>query len=87
LSKVTKLILRFLNKPKDLTWDELVIVLNYYGYYEIATGKTGGSRRKFSNATKMIISLHKPHPKTIVKSYVIDQVINHLKEKGDINND
>jgi hypothetical protein len=82
LSKLDKLITRFLTKPKDLTWDELISVLGYYGYTEIPTGKTGGSRRKFSDTDKVIISLHKPHPKPIVKSYVIEQVLDHLKEKG-----
>ena len=71
-----------MTKPKDLTWDELVSVLGYYGYTEIPTGKTGGSRRKFSDIDKVIISLHKPQPKPIVKSYVIEQVLDHLKEKG-----
>ncbi|MGF7080275.1 type II toxin-antitoxin system HicA family toxin [Mucilaginibacter sp. UYCu711] len=82
MSKLDKLVTRFLTKPKDLTWDELISVLGYYGYTEIPTGKTGGSRRKFSDTDKVIISLHKPHPKPIVKSYVIEQVLDHLKEKG-----
>lgn len=82
LSKLDKLIARFLSKPKDLTWDELVVVLSYYGYSEIPSGKTGGSRRKFMDEDKVIISLHKPHPKPIVKLYVIGQLLDHLKEKG-----
>jgi hypothetical protein len=82
LSKLDKLVARFLTKPKDLTWDELVSVLGYHGYTEMPTGKTGGSRRKFVDTEKVIISLHKPHPKPIVKSYVIEQVLDHLKEKG-----
>ena len=84
MSKIGKLVTRFLTRPKDLTWDQLVSVLGHYGYVEISTGKTGGSRRKFSNAENVIISLHKPHPRPIVMSYVIDQVIAHLKEKGEI---
>lgn len=87
MGKIDKLIKRFLIKPKDLTWSELIMVLNHYGYYEISTGKTGGSRRKFSDNNKTIISFHKPHPKLIVKIYVIEQVIDHLKEKGKIRND
>jgi len=74
--------LRFSNKPKDLTWDELVLILAYYGYYELPTGKTGGSRRKFMNAEQGVLSIHKPHPKLIVKGYVIEQLIVQLKEKG-----
>ncbi|WP_231427646.1 MULTISPECIES: type II toxin-antitoxin system HicA family toxin [Pedobacter] len=82
MSKIEKLVARFLTKPRDLSWDELVIVLKFYGFEEMATGKTGGSRRKFTNKNKDIMSLHKPHPKPIVKSYVIDQVLEYLKEKG-----
>jgi hypothetical protein len=84
LSKIEKLTARFLNKPKDLTWDELVLILGYYGYVEMPTGKTGGSRRKFLDKDHSIISLHKPHPKPIVKTYVIEQILQHLKEKGNI---
>jgi len=86
VSKLEKLINRFLSKPKDLTWDELVLILAYYGYTEIPARKTGGSRRKFSNADKDIIALHKPHPQPIVKSYVIKQLLIELKQKGKINN-
>lgn len=57
--------------PTDFTWDELVKILNYKGYYEKQqTGKTGGSRRKFINGKRDIISLHKPHPGNIVKQYI-----------------
>lgn len=84
MSKINKLLIRFVSKPKDLTWDELVVILNFYDFVEIAAGKTAGSRRKFSDENKLIISLHKPHPKMIVKTYVIDQVINTLKENGKI---
>jgi len=87
LSKLEKLINRFLSKPKDLTWDELVLILAHYGYNEIPAGKTGGSRRKFSNADKDIIALHQPHPQPIVKSYVIKQLLLELKQKGKIDND
>lgn len=76
-----------MSKPKDLTWDELVSILAHYGYNEIASGKTGGSRSKFSNINKDIITLHKPHPQSIVKSYVVKQLLLELKKKGKIEND
>ena len=82
MSKIDKLIIRFLKKPKDFTWDELTLILEYYGFTEIAAGKTGGSRRKFVDATQLIISLHKPHPKPIVKHYVLEQVMETLKDNG-----
>jgi predicted RNA binding protein YcfA (HicA-like mRNA interferase family) len=79
MSKIEKLIERFKTIPKDFTWDELVKVLRYFGYQEFSSkGKTGGSRRKFVNEKKEVISLHKPHPGNIVKQYVIRDVIEKL---------
>ncbi len=45
-----------------------------------------GSRHKFVVSENSVIILHKPHPRPIVKEYVIDQVIEHLKEKGKLKN-
>lgn len=84
MSKGSKLIDRFLSTPADFTWDELIKVLASFGYTEKKSGKTGGSRRKFVDEAKSIISLHKPHPSNIVKKYAIIQVINNLKENGKI---
>jgi hypothetical protein len=87
MAKREKLLERLISVPNDLTWDELVRLLSLFGFSEIAKGKTGGSRRKFSDANNNIISLHKPHPKNIVKVYAILQVIDFLKEKGHIKNE
>ncbi|WP_404325545.1 type II toxin-antitoxin system HicA family toxin [Aerophototrophica crusticola] len=73
---------RLKGKPKDFTWDELVRLLEGLGYREAATGKTGGSRRRFIHATAPTIALHKPHPGNIVKSYVIEDVVRVLTEEG-----
>jgi predicted RNA binding protein YcfA (HicA-like mRNA interferase family) len=79
MSKVEKLIEKFKSSPIDFTWDELVKVLNYLGYFEKTTkGKTGGSRVKFVNNETDVINLHKPHPSNIVKQYVIKQIIEKL---------
>jgi hypothetical protein len=83
MAKFDKLRERILSKPNDFTWDELVTLLGHFGYKEVNTGKTGGSRRKFVETTsKHVISLHKPHPGKILKSYQINQVIATLKEQG-----
>lgn len=82
MTKVNKLISKFLNKPKDLTYEELVQVMKFYGYVEIATGKTSGSRKKFKNKDDDIIMFHKPHPKNIIKSYIIDEIIEKLERNG-----
>lgn len=79
MSRIEKLISKFLQIPDDLTWDELVKILNYKGYLEkMDKGKTGGSRVKFVNGKKDIINLHKPHPKKIVKKYIIKQLLEKL---------
>lgn len=78
MSKIEKLIARIKSNPVDFTWEELVKLLMHFGYMELKTGKTGGSRRKFVGPNQTIISLHKPHPGNIVKQYALKQVINHL---------
>lgn len=82
MSKKEKLLERLLSVPKDFTWEELTKVLNSFGYEEVKTGKTGGSRRRFVDKRKSIITLHKPHPENRVKEYAIRDVIAKLKEEG-----
>jgi hypothetical protein len=48
-----KLLRRFLSAPIDFTWEERVKIMASFGYKEIITGKTGGSRRKFKNVKKI----------------------------------
>jgi len=84
MSRQEKLISRFLSAPKDFTWEELIKILSFFGYQETKGGKTGGSRRRFVDDKKNIITLHKPHPSNIVKSYAIHEIIAHLKSKEHI---
>lgn len=44
MTKKEKLITRFKTVPSDLTYNELVQILKYYGYYEFSLGKTTGSQ-------------------------------------------
>lgn len=79
MSKKTKLIERFQQKPNDFTWSELVSLLTYFSFEEVGQGKTGGSRRAFVNhETKQIIRLHKPHPGSILKQYQLKEILNVL---------
>ena len=79
MGTIDKLIARLKSNPKDFTWDELKKVLSYHGYEEVKSkGKTGGSRRKFSNESGRLISLHEPHPEKTIKRYIIKQIVNHL---------
>lgn len=79
MTKRDKLIQKFLSKPKDFTWDELVKVLSQFGFQLFSSD---GSRRKFiNNNNNIVISLHEPHPKKVIKSYVFDIVIKILKQE------
>jgi predicted RNA binding protein YcfA (HicA-like mRNA interferase family) len=87
MSKAEKLIQRLLSVPTDFTWDELCKLLLYFGFTELRKQKTAGSRRKFTDAKKNVINLHKPHPGKIVKKYTLRQVIEQLRENGYIKNE
>lgn len=82
MTKLDKLLKRFKSKPKDFTYEELVQILKYFGYEEFKTGKTTGSAKKFKNDKNDLINFHKPHPGNIVKSYVINQIIEKLERNG-----
>lgn len=82
MTKQEKLIKRFLNKPSDFTWEELKKLLASFDFEEGKTGKTSGSRIRFVNNSGVILSLHKPHPRNILKMYQIEQIIDILKQEG-----
>jgi hypothetical protein len=85
MSKKDKLINRFLTYPKDFTYNELITLLSYFGYYENNKGKTSGSRVTFINNCKHVIMLHKPHQKNHLKTYQIKLIIEELKKEGHLN--
>ena len=79
MTKINKLIIRFQNKPKNFTWNELVRLLNHFGYDEI---RGIGSRRKFINDKHQCIVLHEPHPRKVLKMYQINQILTILIEEN-----
>jgi hypothetical protein len=52
MAKHDKLVERFLSKPKDFTWQELVKLLHGFGYELTSSGKTAGSRTRFVHAER-----------------------------------
>lgn len=86
MSQHDRLVSRLLSKPIDFTYDEAVTLLSHFGYLVDNKGRTSGSRVKFFNPKiKHIIFLHRPHPKNILKSYQIKEIITALQEQGFIN--
>jgi hypothetical protein len=82
MSRHKKLIERFLTKPKNFTWDELVTMLHGFEYELTKGSKTGGSRARFVHERLPPITLHKPHPSPLLKRYQIEQLENFLREEG-----
>ncbi len=82
MGRKEKLLKRLQQRPRDFTWDELTTLLEALGYVQKKTGKTAGSRRRFVHRTAPPITLHRPHPGHIVKMYVIDDLLEFLKQEG-----
>jgi len=83
MARQEKLLKRFLSKPQDFTFDEMRRLLRGFGYQEIKSGKTSGSRVAFFHKDlNHIIRLHKPHPKNILKRYQLDLIEEELRKRG-----
>ncbi len=75
-----KLVERFKKKPKDFTYEETLSLLAYFGYQEHTKGSTSGSRVRFKNeATGAYIDIHRPHPGSIMKEWMVKTIYQHLK--------
>lgn len=82
MSRKDKLIARLKSKPKDFEYSELTALFKYLGYKEKTSGKTSGSRVTFFNeTTRRIIKIHKPHPQPNLKEYVINELLEALKDE------
>ena len=80
MGRKEKLLNRFLQLPKDFTFDETVSLLGYLGYSIHNKGKTSGSRIRFKNdGLGIYIDLHKPHPGSIMKQWMMKAIYDHLK--------
>ena len=79
MSKKEKLIERLLRRPKDFHYDEAKALLEYFGFEESNKGNTSGARGEFVKEDNSIM-LHKPHPSGELKSYMVKQLIETLKE-------
>jgi hypothetical protein len=81
MSKIEKLIDRFLSKPTDFTWQELKKLMSEFGFEESNCGKTSGSRVRFVHYDHPPVILHKPHPGNILKRYQLDQIFALLRQE------
>lgn len=85
MSKIDKLKIRLKSEPKDFTYQEVRTLLTSLGFVEYTKGKTSGSRVKFYRASdKKVYMLHKPHPSNIVSICDVKDLIEFLRELGEI---
>jgi len=81
-----KLVQRLLSRPRNFTYDEMVRLLQGFGYTEQERGKTSGSAVMFYNEKlKDKILFHKPHPGKELKFYILTLVIEQLQKNKMIN--
>lgn len=74
-----KLIERFKRQPKDFSFNELIRLFQVLGFEVRQKGKTSGSRIEFVNNEKELsYSAHKPHPDSVLKNYVMKQILEFL---------
>lgn len=83
MSKKDKLWAKFMEVPpkKNLTWNELSALMLALGFEAL---QGDGSRVKFYHKAKdIMINLHKPHPDNLLKTYLVKQIQDKLKEAFD----
>ena len=81
MSRIEKIITKLNNNSGNLTFDEIVSLLEHFGYHVDNKGRTSGSRIRFYKAGAQAIIMHKPHPRKTLLSYKIKDI--RAKLKGD----
>lgn len=85
MSQKDDLIARLRSRPKDFTIRELDSLMNKCGCEKSNSGKTSGSRIAYVHVkTQLVYKTHSPHPQPVLKSYVIDDVLEFLMKVGEI---
>lgn len=85
MGTLDKLKTRIQKIPADFTYKEGKRLLQMLGYEELNKGKTSGSRVKFYRETdQAVIMLHKPHPGSEMRKKAVQDIVQKLKEYGDL---
>lgn len=85
MSKFEKAKARIKTCPSDYTYTEAKYLLGKMGFTEFNKGKTSGSRIRFyRESDKRAILLHKPHPEGEMDKGAVNDLIDFLKEIGEL---
>jgi predicted RNA binding protein YcfA (HicA-like mRNA interferase family) len=82
MSKIEKLIVKLLSRPKTFKYSDMRTILTSKGYVEDNKGKTTGSRVMYVHEKHPLIILHKPHPGDELKKYMIDMLAEIYESEG-----
>ncbi|MDE6956815.1 MAG: type II toxin-antitoxin system HicA family toxin [Lachnospiraceae bacterium] len=85
MSTAEKLKKRVAKIPRDFTYVEAKSLLKTLGFEEYNKGRTSGSRvRFFRESDGAVVDLHKPHPEKEMKKYAVEQLVEKLREYGEL---
>ena len=84
MSKKNKLIAKLQSNPKDFTWYDAKSVMQACGF-DLLNARGGGSGRMFRHGvTKQKVRLHEPHPQNTLLPYMVDLIVEALRNAGEI---
>lgn len=78
MSRIVKRIGKIIDNPKNVSFDELESILNYFGW--VKRGKTSGSHFVFEKEEEFPITI--PKNKPFVKKHYVANVIEILELEG-----
>lgn len=81
MSRKDKQLARLREGPRDYTWDEAVAVLSACGF---ELENRSGSRRAFVHYSGRKLIMHRPHPDPRLKRYQVLDVIEALRDVGEL---
>ena len=85
MRKLDKAKERILSKPKDYTYTEARYLLSKLGFDEFNQGKTSGSSVRFyRKSDNRVVLLHKPHPQDEMDAGAVKDLVEFLKELGEL---
>ena len=82
MSSIEKLKQKLKSRPKTFNMKDAHRILEHEGYQEDTSGKTSGSLVRFEDSKGVSFVLHKPHPSSELKSYVVNNLADFLEQEG-----
>lgn len=82
MARKSKLLARLCERPKDFTWDEACTLMRQCGFS--LQNRKGSARMFVHDTTKQKVRLHEPHPRPTLLPYMVEALIQALKDAGEI---